>query len=201
MRRSVVQLHLDGELLSGGNRGQRILPGRGWSIRARRRNQRGLQRKIQRQIECSPGLRRFLLQTGQQALLLLAIRELLSRRLSESITDNSGAAALPGSLSAASRCFGHAVLNLGQVFRSGRAESGTQALPTGIDPVKEIFLVAIFIRWPAAKPSPPACNRYSDHQARPTSRPPPAKADAAILPWRTGCKTSQQADSPARYSA
>ena len=147
MRRAVVELYPDGELLSGGNRGQRILSRR-WRRRALRRNQRGLKRKIERQVERGPGLRFFLPQTGQQVLLLIAAaKPESSRRLSESTTDSNGAAALPGSFSAAFSRLSNIGFDLLPVLSlAGGVESEkSRSLQAGIDPVEEIFFVAIFV--------------------------------------------------------
>src|SRR5271170_2424380 len=52
----------------------------------------------------------------------------------------------------------------------------------------------------AAEPNPPVCRMYNAGRDRPTSRLRLAKADAAIPPMQTGCKTSPALDSVLRHS-
>ena len=202
MGRAVVKLYPDCEL-SAREKSRPADPLPALAVcRAWRRNQRGLKRKIERQIECGPGLRLFLPQTRQQTLLLIAVAkpDLQDGQASRLPTATAPPRCLDLSplLLAASATVG---FDLGQLFRCRRHRIRNSSLPGWYRFRRRNLFRGHLCPWPAAQPSPPACNRCSDRRARPSSRPRPAKAGAAILPSRTGCMTCPAGDSPARCSA
>ncbi len=197
LRRAVVELYPDGELLSGGNRGQRILSRRLASFEPCGETSVACKRKIERQVERGPGLRFFLDQTGQPVLIVAAAEPTFEtgKRLDYREQRRRSTARI------LLRCF-YRLGNIGSrllralPWPAHRTEKSR--FPNSCRCRRRNLFRGRLCPWLGAGLSPPACNRCSDRRGPPSSLPHPAKAGDAVLPSRTGCMTSPARDSHAR---